>query len=861
MKKIMSLLLVMMLVFTAGTTTIQTKAAEVNYDVEESESYHKLMSFGILTEKDEFGYEEYVTRGSFVKYAMRITGVSEETLVGENTTSPFYDVDFKNQNFASISAAYQLGLISGYDDGSFREAEYITVNQIAKTFTNLLGYEVVSENKGGYPLGYLAVANSLGLFKGCNFDEKEYVTEYEFVNVMLNTLNATILVQDSVGKKNTYSSQKERTLLSEMFNIYRAKGILDSNSYSSLVGESRIGRNEISIDGVTYRIKEQSIADLLGYYVEVYYHTTDRVDPTIVFIETPENKNTIQTVTHEQINKDQISKTSFVYFDEEKNVNRTLSIPQSATWLYNGRQAAVSVAHMCPEVGSLTFIDNNADGVIDVVSIMDYRTVVVSGISQHDFKVTDRFKGESLTLDPTDTSYDVTLLKDGKKINFSELKMWDVLSYAESVGNGLNRKLVLVSDEQVRGVISEINKTNNTVAIDKQTYHSNEDMVSKLVVGSTGTFYLDAFQRIVEQTTEYERVYGFLYGIKKDNMGEVYVRIFTENDRWVTLKLRSKITHNYETGYKAESLYTMLGSDPTKYRQLITYRVNEEGDVIELNTARTFEAWSDEEESAIEQNVFRQSRYLAKSYYRESTGSFLNDVYIDSNAKIFMVPDYKSQADLDENDFKVKGRSSLVADLSYEEIYAYDASKTCAAKVLVVKNTPSVNSLSSIMLITGISECIKADGDTTYQLKGYYSGYEISIPVNTPELVEKVGVDRGDIIQFTLDEDGYIVAIDLVYDYSQGQNQKFLYNAAYSTSTMLGAHVNYIDLAENKCILDYGSYTGVFETYSRLRYVYIYNTRTKRARLGSINDINDGVYIFGKFSYYRMEEMVVFVEE
>lgn len=860
MKKTISLFLVMMLIFTAGSATMQTKAAEVNYDVEESESYHKLISFGILTEKDEFGYDEYVTRGSFVRYAMRITGMSEETLVGDDAASPFYDVDFNNKNFTSVCAAYQLGLISGYDDGSFRETEYITVNQIAKTFTNILGYEVISEKKGGYPLGYLAVANKLELFKGCKLDGREYVTEYEFARVMLNTLNAAMLVQDSVGNKNTYSSQKERTLLSERFNIYRAEGILDSNPYSSLVGESRIGRNQISIDGVTYQITEKSAADLLGYYVEAYYHETDRIDPTIVLIEASENHNTIHTVTHEQIHKDQVSKTFFSYYDE-KNVNRTLSVPQSATWLYNGKQAVVSAAQLCPETGSLTFIDNDDDGTIDVVSIMDYRTVVASSISQQNFTVTDRLKGASLTLDPKDSSYDVVLLKDGEKIDFSELKMWDVLSYAESAGGGFRQKRVLVSDEQVRGVVSAINKTERTVTINKHSYHATEGMMSRLVAGSDGTFYLDAFQRIVDRTTEYERVYGFLYGIKKGNMGEVSVKIFTENNRWVILELRSKITHNDETGYEAEALYTVLGSDPAKYRQMITYRVNEAGEITELNTARTFEAWSAEEEGAIGQNVFRQSRYLEKSNYRESTGSFLNDIYIDRDAKIFMVPDYKSQTDLDEADFMVCGRNSLVADLSYEEIYAYDATKTCTSKVLMMKNRPSVNSLSSIMLITGISESVKADGNATYQLKGYYSGYEISIPLNEPELLRETDVDKGDVIQFTLNEDGYISAIERVYDYSAGQNQKFLYNAAYSTGTMLGAQVNYMDPTENKCILDYGSYTGVFETYSRLRFVYIYNTKTKRARLGSISDINDGAYIFGKFSYYRMEEIVVFVEE
>ena len=50
---------------------------------------------------------------------------------------------------------------------------------------------------------------------------------------------------------------------------------------------------------------------------------------------------------------------------------------------------------------------------------------------------------------------------------------------------------------------------------------------------------------------------------------------------------------------------------------MITYRVDSDGNICEINTPLTAERWSDEYDKAIENDVFRQAYSLNNQIYRE----------------------------------------------------------------------------------------------------------------------------------------------------------------------------------------------------------------------------------------------------
>ena len=124
-------------------------------------------------------------------------------------------------------------------------------------------------------------------------------------------------------------------------------------------------------------------------------------------------------------------------------------------------------------------------------------------------------------------------------------------------------------------------------------------------VGKSATFYQDVFGRLVDMDNDVRIVYGYLTKMAREGaFGAVQCKIFTENDRFVTLAMSSKLKFNGNTGVDALTVAQTLGWQQEEYQQLITYRVNDEAEIIELNTAQSYEPCSEEEEQAIRKMYF-----------------------------------------------------------------------------------------------------------------------------------------------------------------------------------------------------------------------------------------------------------------
>ena len=131
--------------------------------------FKKLEAFGLVSESDHLFYYGNVKRSIFMSYIMKcFPGYSENAATG--IKNPFSDVTAETYGANAILRAAEIGLINGADGTAFRPDESITKSEAAKVFVSMLGYSEYAERKGGYPSGYLAMAQSLGIFDGCEFN-------------------------------------------------------------------------------------------------------------------------------------------------------------------------------------------------------------------------------------------------------------------------------------------------------------------------------------------------------------------------------------------------------------------------------------------------------------------------------------------------------------------------------------------------------------------------------------------------------------------------------------------------------------------------------------------------------------------
>ena len=108
-----------------------------------------------------FNPSNTVTRAQMAVIICRVLGETE----GLSPASKFSDVPASYWANASIAKASDLGIISGYSDGTFHPNNAVTYEQAITMVIRAVGGEDVAKANGGYPEGYLLAAQENGFLE------------------------------------------------------------------------------------------------------------------------------------------------------------------------------------------------------------------------------------------------------------------------------------------------------------------------------------------------------------------------------------------------------------------------------------------------------------------------------------------------------------------------------------------------------------------------------------------------------------------------------------------------------------------------------------------------------------------------
>lgn len=139
-------------------------------DVAKSAAYHdaviELTTIGVLSGYNDgtFRPDNTMTRAQFSAVVCRMLSAEEEAKA--MTSSNFSDVPSSYWAVGYIAKASSLGIINGYQDGTFRPDNTITYAQAVKMLTCAWGFSQQADALGGYPNGHLAIAKELGITAG-----------------------------------------------------------------------------------------------------------------------------------------------------------------------------------------------------------------------------------------------------------------------------------------------------------------------------------------------------------------------------------------------------------------------------------------------------------------------------------------------------------------------------------------------------------------------------------------------------------------------------------------------------------------------------------------------------------------------
>lgn len=159
------------------------------YDVDVKNAVETLSTFNIINGYDDGSFKpnNNITRAEFAKIitiAMRLENIipTEEEIFEDVEDEAWY----KNYIYVSKTA----GIINGTSNTTFEPNSNITYEQAIKMIVASLGYNKEAQENGGYPNGYLTMANNLGITSNISFENNKFATREDVALMVYNALNS-----------------------------------------------------------------------------------------------------------------------------------------------------------------------------------------------------------------------------------------------------------------------------------------------------------------------------------------------------------------------------------------------------------------------------------------------------------------------------------------------------------------------------------------------------------------------------------------------------------------------------------------------------------------------------------------------
>lgn len=697
-RRILSIFLCALIVITGTQIPTLADESEVAEVSSFSEEISTLKDFGILT-----GYtagtnnlSAPVTRADLAVVAMQLLGIDDIAYASAETK--FYDVPKEYWASGYIKVASDMGIISGDNNNNFRPDDNATVNNIIKIIVSVLGYGEIAEFSGGYPNGYLKVANSDGLLAGIKINGDAAITVSQMLKVVYNALNIPILKQYSFGGVEDYKKEDGITILTEYFEIFEEKGIVTGNDKTMLSSTSALDRGSVKIGDKIYNIGTTNISQYLGCNVKFYYKETSIAKYIVSFSVYISDVYDVPAGKLSKYENYQLS-----YFDENKKLKK-FNVSQTVDVIYNGKyKAYFTESDILINNGKLTLVDTDSNGVIDVINVYESITYYVNKVDENKNMVYDTY--DQLPLNLYEENDEIITIYDGEQeVDFSRIQPGCILTVVADKLTATRENLFISSDAKIITVyITNDSKSgifdsiwDEKISIDAVEYEISEsfrktDEFNTIFIPKLGEsikVLLDVFGQVAgmeeSDASFFDSIeYGYLTAGSASRLRKL--RVYSVNKAvWEDFELanRVKIDGQYKNKKDAYELLKIdLGGVNTDeiVPQLIAFRVNAENMVNYIDTQKLT---SDENEAT---SMTRDDNRNSYRYHLNSL-NFGGKIALTNDSKILLLPKLEGAVggvvDIDDEEGFVTGSTSSFKNSVYYDVETYNTHKAVSNLVI-----------------------------------------------------------------------------------------------------------------------------------------------------------------------------------
>lgn len=867
---------------------------------------------GVKIEASDF--DTPVTR---VELASTIIQVTNTELV-KSGKAAFVDVPQKHESFVTINTVYTNGLMSGFDDGTFRPYETATSGDAVDMALKVLGYEPLVKAMNMNESQKRDLASSAGLFKGLG-DGK--LTKRTMGKLLLNLLNAKVVEPSGVGSTMTYK-ETDKSYLEKRTGYISKKGVIQAVGNASIFGASTVDYGECLIDGVRYSCKDVDMIQYLGLEITVIL---DNEGMNVIAVR---NEREIKELTIDA--EDITAYTDYTYaYETQSGSIKKVKIPSDARIVFNGSNMVYDENLMIPQDGNVRFVDTDNNGDYDVVMVSSAVPIKVGTYIEDDV-LRDAIRNTNISI----KAIDIECYLNGVAVGNSNIAVGkymkvypDVMEYETKNGVLLLKpsedkckylRCEIVSETIVDGTVTSISGEGLSIDSKAYTYGKYIDnlitagLLKKPTLSSKATLYVDDNNKIMNFDISSKFLnsdtikYGYLIDCFKDDDDSMYIKLINEQATAVNIKTARKFKVN-----KEEKSFADLKNDSNVTnekvfvngvvkKQLIMYDLDENGDMKNMYIAYDYADKYVLDETGADTSA-KNPRYGISGYVGYDDENFslnhssglstelyrfgVNHMYSFTDATVgFKVP-------VDPNNLKKyevllnNGKNFLNRNSSYNfKVYNANSAYEIGAYVIdlsqksnVTRDAPLENTFNTY--ITGkkwVWDEEEGEAKETYEMKTWVNGVlqETNISCDDPNFADAdtrmkqpfgphvwSDLQVGDAILTNKAEDGSLASFTVMFAYDKLYNTDGSVNywsTGFLESTYLLTISKVISISENGKI--------VFSRNGKEEYASYCVGSTERIALFengkfsqiTIDDVRVGDTIYTRSGDGQLREVVVF---
>lgn len=727
--------------------TISAKTGNVYAD--ESRIYKEAKAVTAYIIGDVFCNDK-VTRAEF-------TGVlvSAMKLYGGNTESVFSDVNDKTEYHNEIYTAAELGIVSIAE--KFNPQESITYEQAIKMTVSAIGYDNAARAEGGYPMGYIGIADRMGITKGISFAEKE-LAPHDAV-ILIYRLLCTTVRPAGVRNNAVYYEDTGISYLESLYKLICEEGIVTANNFNPQNGGGSDKNSYITVNDVNYEYDGDSLK-MLGKSVYLF-HLKDETKAEFVVL--TDNSET-------EIKKEDISDiTADTLWAEEDGASKRKKYDiRGARFVYNGQRVSTfSLNDLKGDGSKLVLLDNNDDGRYEYIFVYDWKYLYVDMTDRTSGVISDINNDKESMFIPKEPTMNLHIYdENGNIAERDDIKQYDMAAVAKAADGDF--ALIKKCTAKESGVISEKDNLGN-IYINGKKYmvspYAQRNYSDMLAVGSECTIFIGLCDDVAAvMNVSGKMQYGYMISAlpwEMQSTDDVAIKIYALSGRIKTFRV-NKLKIDGKGGIKAKNIVTALrGGVP----QLIKYKTNEHGELTAVDTAKTVSDFekdgSEAPDNSLKQFKFYNNGTEVTNFIYRSGGQSCMPYFNISSANIISVPSDENIKSSGEEDFSVTDRTILRSGASYR-FEVYDLAENGTAGIVVARGQ-GLKSNTNYM-IEKISEGVMPDESIGKILNVYSKGTFSNVYLGKDEEAQlKAELKAGDIVEMTLEGDNSVKYIDLVF--------------------------------------------------------------------------------------------------